>query len=329
MQRREFIAALGSAAAWPLASRAQQTDRMRRIGALIGGAESEAYRQANVEEFRKALQELGWIEGRNIRIDLRWAAGDFDRARSFSAELIGLQPDVLFGDNTFVVAALQQATHTVPIVFAFVNNPIGSGFVSSLARPGGNITGFADSDPQSLTKLVEFTKEIAPQITRVAIITRPTPRAAGQVRTRHVETAASLIGLKPTVATVRDTGEIEDAIDRFAREPNGGLIVPGDPFTNIHHKLIIALAARHKLPATYGYSQFVRDGGLLSYGTKTSEQYRGAAGYVHRMLKGEKPSDLPVQQPTRFELAINIKTAKSLGLAVPLTLQAAADEVIE
>jgi putative ABC transport system substrate-binding protein len=329
MRRREFIAGLGSAVAWPMAARAQQPERMRRLGALIGGDESDPDRRIRIAEFRRALQEKGWIEGRTIRIDWRWAAGDRDRALAYAAELVALKPDVLFGDNTFVVQQLQRATSTLPIVFAAVNNPILSRFVSSLARPGGNITGFTDSEPQSLAKLAEFMKAIAPWVTRVAIIEQRGPSQAGRTRLEGVATAMSSAGLRGTVVEVGSALEIESAIVQFGQEPNGGLIVPGDPLTVIHRKLIFALAVHEKLPAIGGYRWVTADGGLLSYGTKTIEQYRGAAGYIDRLLKDEKPGDLPVQLPTKFELVINLKTAKALGLTIPETLLATADEVIE
>ena len=329
MQRRNFITLLGGAVtAWPLKARAQQPERVRRIGVLIGADESDPDRQIWIAEFRKTLTELGWIDGRNIRIDWRWAAGDRDRASTYATELVALKPDVLFGDNTFVVIELQQATRTLPIVFAMVNNPILSGFVTSLARPGGNITGFSDSEPLSLSKLPEFIKQIAPHVTSVAIIADGLTQAA-KTRTQGVATAALSVGLKVIVVEVRDTRAIEDAIVGFGQEPNGGLIVPGNPITNLHRKLILALAARYKLPVICGFRYYAADGGLLSYGTKTSEQYRGAAGYIDRILKGAKPTELPVQQPTKFELVINLKTAKALGLEVPPMLLARADEVIE
>jgi ABC-type uncharacterized transport system substrate-binding protein len=330
MKRREFIAGLGSAAAWPLAAHAQQGQRVRRIGALIGTAEGDAERQAWVAEFRTALQELGWAEGRNIQIDWRWAASDRSRAQTYAAELVALKPDALFGDNSFVVTALQGATRTLPIVFAAVNNPIVSGFVGSLARPGGNITGFADSEPSSLARLVEFIRLIAPRVTRVGIIGDEGLTESGKARTKAVATAASSAGLSVMVFEVHDSRDIEAAIGGIGQEPNGGLIVPGNYLTNLHRKSIFVLAARYKLPAVFGYRLFVTDGGgLLSYGTKTSEQYRGAAGYIDRILKGARPDELPVQLPTKFEMVINPNTAKALGLTVPETLLATADEVIQ
>jgi putative tryptophan/tyrosine transport system substrate-binding protein len=334
MKRRAFFTLLGGAAAscasWPLSARAQQPKRVRKIGVLIGADESDPNRRAWIDDFRNGLRELGWIEGQTIQSDWRWAAANRDRASTYAAELVALNPEVIFGDNTFVVRALQQATRTLPIVFAMVNNPLLSGFVASLARPGGNITGFSDSEPLSLSKLPEFMRQIAPLVTSVAIIADgQTLTEAAKARTQGIATAASSVGLKVAIFEVRGAGEIESAIAAAGREPNGGLIVPGNPVTNVHRKLILSLAARHELPAICGYRYYAVDGGLLSYGTKSSEQYRGAAGYVDRILKGAKPSELPVQQPTKFELVINLKTAKALGLTVPPSLLALADEVIE
>jgi putative tryptophan/tyrosine transport system substrate-binding protein len=327
-KRRDFIAGLGSAAGWPLAGRAQQGEPVRRIAALIGVDESQVSRQTWVAEFRKRLHELGWIEGRNLQINWRWAAGDRDRARRYASELVALRPDVLFGDNTFVVAALLEATRILPIVFALVNNPIGSGFVRSLAHPGGNVTGFADSEPLSLVKLGEFVKQVAPHVERVVILGQ-FYEALGESRLRLVETSAASLGLKSVIAEVHDTRGLEDVVAAFAQDPNGVLIIPGDPFTAIHGKLILTLALHYELPTISGYRDFTSDGGLLSYGTKAVDQYRGAADYVGRIFKGARPDELPVQQPTRFELIINLKTAKALGLTVPPTLLALADEVIE
>jgi putative tryptophan/tyrosine transport system substrate-binding protein len=328
MRRREFIAGLGGVAAWPLTARAEQGDPVRRIAALIGGDESEVGRQTWVAEFRKRLHEIGWIEGRNLQINWRWAAGDRDRDRRYASELVVLKPDVLFGDNTFVVAALLEFTRTLPIVFALVNNPIGSGFASSLAHPGGNVTGFADSEPLSLVKLGEFVKQVAPHVARVVVLGK-FYTALAESRLRLVETSAASLGLKSVVAEVHDTKCLKDVITAFDQEPNGALIIPGDPFTAIHSKLILTLALHYKLPTISGARFFTADGGLLSYGTKTVDQYRGAADYVGRILKGDRPDELPVQQPTGFELVINLKTANALGLTVPPNLLAIADEVIE
>jgi putative ABC transport system substrate-binding protein len=328
VRRREFIAGVGGAVTWPVVAGAQPSQLVRRVGALIGASESDFGRQTWLAEFRKALQELGWAEGRNIQIDWRWAAYNRSLAKTYAAELVTLKPDVLFGDNTFVVEQLQGATRTLPIVFAAVNNPVLSGFVGSVAYPGGNITGFADSEPSSLAKLVEFIRLVAPQVTNVAIIADDISQVA-KARTNVVAAAASSAGLTVTVTNVHDAQEIEAAVIELGREPNGGLIVPGNPTTNLHRKLILTLASRYKLPAVFGYLLFAGDGGLLSYGTKTSDQYRGAAGYIDRILKGARPGELPVQLPTKFELVINLKTANALGLTIPETLLATADELIQ
>jgi putative ABC transport system substrate-binding protein len=326
IKRREVLTLLGgAAAAWPLAARAQQGGRVRRVSALIGGDEGDAERQASVATLRSALAGLGWVEGRNLRIDWRWAASDVGRARTYAAELVSLGPDLLFGDNTFVVTALQQATRSLPIVFARVTDPIEAGFVSSLARPGGNITGFADRERSSLGKLAELMKEIAPHVTRVALITRDNNGAD----VRLVEAAASSVGLKLIVPQIQDPRTMEDAIVAFGKEPNGGLIITSDAFVLFHRKLIIELAARHKLPALYSLADYVRDGGLMSYGVDRIEQYRGVASYVDRILKGAKPSDLPVQLPIKYQLVVNLKTAKALGLDMPLSILMRIDEVIE
>jgi putative ABC transport system substrate-binding protein len=330
MRRRAFVTLLGGAAvAWPIAARAQQAERVRRIGVLIGGDESDPDRRSWLAELQKALQKLGWTDGRNIRMDLRWAAADRARAAAHAADLVALSPDALFVDNTFVAEALQKATRTVPIVFAHISNPIGSGFVSGLARPGGNMTGFSDSEPSILAKFAEFTKQMAPGVKRVAIVVSARRTATSRLNIEAIVAAASSVGLSPNVLEVESARELEDAIVGFAQEPNGGLILPGDPVTTSHRRLILALAARYNLPVLGGYRHLAADGGLLSYGAKMSEQYQGAAGYIDRILKGEKPADLPVQQPTQYELAINLQTAKALGLAVPQNLLVGADEVIE
>jgi putative ABC transport system substrate-binding protein len=332
MRRREFINLLGGAAlAWPLPVRAQQDGRVRRVGALIGGDESDVDRQATAAVFRKELQDLGWTEGRNLRIDWRWAANDANQARTYAAELVAGNPDLLFGDNSFVVRELQQATRTLPIIFARTTDPVGAGFVDSLARPGGNITGFADRERSTLGKLPAFMKEVAPQVTRVALITSTTTGDVPNYRLAlEVESAASSLGLRTIVVDVHsNTGEIEDAIVAQAKEPNSGLIIVSGSFILAHRKLVIELAARHRLPAIYSHLNFARDGGLISYGVDRGDQYRGAAGYVDRILKGAKPADLPVQQPIKYHFVLNLKTAKALGLTIPETLFATADEVIQ
>jgi putative ABC transport system substrate-binding protein len=325
IRRRDFITLLGgAAAAWPLAARAQG-DRVRRLGALLGGDEGDSDRQAWVAEFRKGLAERGWIERRNIQIDWRWAAGNNDRAAAYAGELVALKPDVLFGDNTFVVRELQKATRLVPIVFAKVNDPIGPGFVGSLSRPGGNITGFADGEGVSLTKLPEFIKQLAPKVTDVAILN-------GQLitsRPQGIASAASSIGMRAKILSVHDAYEIENALADFAREPNVALIVPGDPVLFGYRSLIFKLAGQYRLPAVYGSVAWATSGGLFAYGTAAGEQYRGAAAYIDRILKGARPDELPVQTPAKYEIVINLKSAKALGIAVPADLLALADEVIE
>ena len=329
MRRREFIAGLAGSAAAALAARAQQPDRMRRIGVLFGGlAETDPEGQARVAAFREGLQKLGWTEGRNVRIATRWAAGDADRLRAYAAELVAIAPDAILAGGTPALAALQQATRTVPIVFAQVGDPVGLGFVSSLARPGGNITGFAPYEFAIGVKWLELLKQIAPRVTRVAFMYDPAnPAWAGYLA--ELEAAASSFGVRVSGAAVHNAAEIERAVDALAREPNGGLIAMTTPAVQAHRESIIALSARHRLPAVYGYRFFVTSGGLASYGIDNIDLYRGAASYVDRVLKGEKPGELPVQFATKFELVINLKTAKALGLDVPITLLARTDEVIE
>jgi putative ABC transport system substrate-binding protein len=334
VKRRQFIVGLGSTAAWPLAARAQEGQRMRRLGALTGGAETEHFTQSMLAAFRQRLSEIGWIEGRNLQIDLRWAAGDRARAQDYASELVGLRPDVLFGDRAFAVTALLAATRTLPIVFTGVTNPIRSGFVNSLARPGGNVTGFADSEPESLAKLPEFVKRIAPQVSRVAILggvplSDPSEFSTMEFKLRLIETAASSLGLRTAIATFHDTKGLEDAIRAFSQESNGALIFPGDSITALNLRLLLALALRNKLPTVTGYRAYIEGGGLLSYGTKSVDQFRRAAEYVDRILKGARPEELPVQLPIQFELVINLATAKALDLTLPPTLLAIADEVIE
>jgi len=325
--RREFITLLGGAvAAWPLAARAQQAEPMRRIGVLMYWTADDAEGQARLAAFAQALQQLGWSDGRNLRIDTRWAsAADI---RRYAAELVALAPDVLLASTSPSVAALQQVTRTIPIVFAAVTDPVGQGFVASLARPGGNTTGFALYEYGIGAKWLELLKEIAPGVTRVAVLREPTlPFTSGELGA--IQGAGSSLRVEVSPLGVRDAGDITPDIAAFAREPNGGMIVLASPSTNAHRNLIIELAAQHRLPAVYTARYFVTDGGLMSYAPDRSDLYRRAAGYVDRILKGEKPTGLPVQAPTRYELVINLKTAKALGLTVPPTLLATADEVIE
>jgi putative ABC transport system substrate-binding protein len=329
MKRREFIALLGGAAAmWPLAARAQQGERTRRVGVLMNLASDDAEGQARLAAFHQGLQQLGWTVGRNVQIDYRWGAGDADRIRKFAAELIAVAPDVILSTGSPSVAAFQQATRTVPIVFVTVVDPVSSGFVDTLARPGGNITGFALYEYSISGKWLQLLKEITPRMTRAAVIRDPALTAGGG-QLGVIQAVAPSVGVEVTPVNVRDAGEIERAITAFARLPNGGLVVTGSTLAGVHRHLIIALAARYRLPAVYSLRYLVADGGLISYGPDQIDQYRQAAGYVDRILKGEKPADLPVQTPTKYELFINLKTAKALGLDVPPTLLARADEVIE
>ena len=329
MKRREFITLLGGAAAtWPLAARAQQPAQVRRIGVLMPFAEDHPVGQARNAAFLQGLQQLGWTDGRNVRIDYRWSAGDADRLRKFAAELIALGPDVVMAFTSAAVAPLRQATSTVPIVFVVVTDPVGAGFVDSLARPGGNATGFMQFEYSLCGKWLELLKEIAPGVTRAAVLWDPAI-TAGIGQFAVIQSVAPSLGVEVIPAKVRDATEIERAIAAFARTANGGLIVTGSALAAIHRELIITLAARHKLPAVYFERRFVVGGGLISYGANFVDQYRQAAGYVDRILKGEKPADLPVQAPTKYELVINLKTAKALGLTVPDTLLARTDEVIE
>jgi putative tryptophan/tyrosine transport system substrate-binding protein len=330
MQRREFITLLGGAAvAWPRAARAQQPDRMRRVGVLESRAADDPEGQARLAAFAQGLRELGWTEGRNVRIDYRSAGADADRYRTFAAELVALAPDVILASASPSVAAMRQTTRTVPIVFVNFIDPVGAGLVASLGRPGGNATGFTLFDYSLSGKWLELFKEIAPQLTRIAILRDPALAAGiGQFAVIQAMAPPSF-GVELSPIDVRDAGEIERDIAAFARESNGGLIVTASSGAVVHRELIIKLAARHRLPAVYPFRYYVTSGGLISYGPDTNEQYRRAAGYVDRILKGEKPADLPVQAPTKYELAINLKTAKTLGLTVPPSLLARADQVIE
>jgi ABC-type uncharacterized transport system substrate-binding protein len=322
VKRREFISVLGGAAAWPLAVRAQQLERMRRIGVLMNLAADDAEGQALMAAFLRGLQQLGWTDGRNVRIDYRWTAGDIDRIRRYAAELAALAPDVIMVAGGSHVGALQQATRSVPIVFVQVTDPVSGGFVASLPQPGGNATGFIQFEYGISPKWLELLKQIAPNA-RVAVIRNPTA-AGGIGQFGALQAVAPLFGVELRPIDVRG-GEIEQALAAFARESNGGLIVTTSAS---HRELIVTLAARHKLPAVYFWRLYVTGGGLISYGPDISDQYRSAARYVDRILKGEKPADLPVQTPTKYELVINLKTAKALGIEVPPTLLARADVVI-
>jgi putative ABC transport system substrate-binding protein len=331
MKRREFITLLGAAGAvgWPLAARAQQPDGVRRIGVLMASAADDSESQARIAAFLQGLQQLGWADGRNVRIDTRWATTDADDIRRHAAELAALAPDVLVAATGTVTAApLLQATRTVPIVFVQVIDPVGAGFVVSLARPGGNATGFTIYEYGMSGKWLELLKEIAPRMARAAVLRDPAI-ASGIGQFAAAQAVAPSLGVELSPVDVRDAGEIDRAVTAFARSPNGGLIVTASALATRHRDLIIALAARHGLPAVYSYRYMVAAGGLVSYGPDSLDQYRRAAGYVDRILKGEKPADLPVQAPTKYELVINLKTAKALGLDIPTTVLSRADEVIE
>ena len=328
MRRREFITLIGGAAAIPLVAAAQQPERVRRFGVLMSTAADDPVGQARIAAFRQGLQKLGWTEGQNVRIDIRWAGGNADLDRKFAAELVALTPDVILATASPTVAALQGASRTVPIVFAHAVDPVGAGFVDSLSRPGGNATGFVLFEYGISAKWLELLKEIAPGVARVAVLRDPAA-AAGTGQFGAIQAVAPSFGVELSPVNVRDPAEIERAVSAFARSANGGLILTAAPLITAHRDLIIALADRHKLPATYYDRFFANAGGLISYGTDIVDQYRRAAGYVDRILKGEKPADLPVQAPTKFELVINLKTAKALGLAVPTSMLAHAAEVIE
>jgi putative ABC transport system substrate-binding protein len=330
MRRREFIGGiLGSAATWPLAARAQQGEQMRRIGVLTSGAAADdPDGQVRSAAFVQGLQQLGWTDGRNIRIDYRWGAGDADNMRKYAAELVALAPDVILASGTASVAPLLQATRTVPIVFVQVTDPVGAGFVDSLAHPGGNATGFLLFEYAISAKWLELLKEIAPRVSRAGVIRDPA-QTAGTGQFGVIQSVAPSLGMDVSAINLRDAPEIERGIAAFARSANGGLILTSSALSVVHRDLIVTLAARHKLPAVYYRRQFVTGGGLISYGPDVAEQNRRAAGYVDRILKGEKPADLPVQAPTKYELLVNLQTAKALGLTVPTSLLARADEVIE
>jgi len=327
VKRRTFIAGLGSAAVWPITARGQQPERLRRIGLLLGTTADDSDSQVRLAVFRQSLQQLGWTDGRNLRIDYRWAAGNAENYRKYAAELVALAPDVILAPG-FSVGPMIQATRTVPIVFVFTTDPVGSGFVDSLSRPGGNATGFMAFEFSLNAKWLELLKEIAPGVTRAAVLRDAAiPSGIGQFAV--IQSVAPSVGVEVSPINLRDAGEIERAVTAFARAANGGLIVAASALATVHRDLIITLAARHKLPAVYFNRVFVTDGGLISYGADFNDQYRKAAGYVDRILKGEKPADMPVQAPTKYELAINLKTAKALGLELPHSLLARADEVIE
>jgi putative ABC transport system substrate-binding protein len=328
MRRRDFIKVIGSsAAAWPLAAHAQE--RVRRIGVLVGAqVRDEPEGIANFAAFRQGLQQAGWSDGGNVRIDYRWGLGSADNVRKYAMELAALAPDVILASGTSTVGPLLQATRTVPIVFVNVADPVGAGFVDSLSRPGGNITGFLQFEYGLSAKWLELLKEMAPRVTRAAILRDPTI-TAGVGQFAVIQSVASSVGVEVSPVNVRDAGEIERGVAAFARSANGGLIATTSALTLLHRDLIIALAARHRLPAVFNRRSYVTSGGLISYGSDLVDQYRRAASYVDRILKGEKPADLPVQAPTKYELVINLKTAKALGITITPSVLARADEVIE
>jgi len=328
MKRREFISLIGGAAAWPLATRAQQPEKVRRIGILMLLAEDDPAAKIRIEALIEGLQQLDWIVGRNVQADIRWGATDAVRSRRYAAEMVSLAPDVILSTASETTAALREVTRTVPIVFVAVTDPVGAGYVASLARPGGNLTGLAYIEYGMAGKWLELLKEIAPRITRAAVLRDPT-LPVGMGTLGAIQSAAPSLGVETSPIDVRDPSEIERAVTDFARAANAGLVVAVSPGALINRNLIITLAARHKLPAVYFQSAFVKSGGLISYGPDPVAQYRQAASYIDRIFKGEKPADLPVQAPTKYELAINLKTAKALGLTVPPALLARANEVIE
>jgi putative tryptophan/tyrosine transport system substrate-binding protein len=328
MRRREFITLLGVAAAWPMAARAQQPERMRRIGVFLHLAADDPESQVGMGTFLQRLQELGWTVGRNLRVDHRWGATDPDLVRRAAAELVALAPDVILASGGTPVRALQQATKTYPIVFVAVTDPVGGGLVASLARPGNQTTGFTLFEYGMSTKWLELLKEISPQLTRAAVIVDP-GGVGGGGQFEAIQAAAPSMGIQLNRIDARNPSEIERSIDSFAHDSNGGMIVTAGKFAELFHELIISLAAQHRLPAVYPLRRHVSSGGLLAYGPNQANQFWRAAGYVDRILKGEKASDLPLQTPIKYELAINLKTAKALGLDVPPTLLARADEVIE
>jgi len=329
MRRREFITLLGGASAWPLAASAQQRESMRRIGMLLPAASDDAEYQARVGAFHQGLALLGWTIGRNVRIDTRWATTNADDIRRHAAELVALAPDVILANGSSTVGPLLQVSRTVPIVFVVVGDPVGAGLVDSLARPGGNATGFMNFEFSISGKWLELLKEIAPNVTRAAVLRDSNRQGPGTGLFAAIQAVAPMLRVDVNPVNMRDAGEIERVVAAFARSPNSGLIVTAGGAATLHRNLIVTLAAQHKLPAVYFERYFVTAGGLISYGPNLVDQYRLAAGYVDRILKGEKPGDLPVQAPTNFELVINLRTAKALGIEVPATVRARADEVIE
>jgi putative tryptophan/tyrosine transport system substrate-binding protein len=334
LKRRDFITLLGGGAVvptmlWPLSARAQQPGRMRRVGVLLAYAEGDREAQRRIVAFQQSLHGLGWTDGGNIHVDYRFAAGDLNRMRTYAAEIVRSAPDAIVAESTPVLSVMQTETHSIPIVFVLIADPVGQRLVQSLARPGGNMTGFAGTEPTMGGKLLELLKEIAPSVKRVAILFNPKTAPYVAKYLSVINAVSASFAVDAIAMPIKDATDIEHAIESFALEPNGGLLFPGDITTIVHSELIVALGAKHRLPAIYTYSFWVARGGLMSYGIDPVDMYRRAASYVDRILRGEKPADLPVQFPTKFELAINLKTAKAIGLKVPPTLLTRADEVIE
>jgi putative tryptophan/tyrosine transport system substrate-binding protein len=331
VKRRDFITLLGgAAAAWPLAARAQSSPQ-RRVGVLMNGPATDAELQSHLAAFMHGLRQLGWVEGQNLRVDIRWPPGDAALAQTYAAQLIGLMPDVILAATTINLEVVRQATSTVPVVFLRVSDPVAQGFVASLSKPGGNLTGFSGIEFSVGGKWLDLLKEMTPGLARVAIMFNPDTAPQAKLFMRSIEAAASSLQVQPVVVPVRATADIEPALESFARAPSGGLILTTDPFTYLRQQLIADLATRHRLPAISWDPVFPKNGGLMSYGTTINvlDQFQQAAGYVDRILKGEKPADLPVQAPTKYDLVLNLKTAKTFGLTIPLTLLGRADEVIE
>jgi putative ABC transport system substrate-binding protein len=328
MRRRDFITLLGGAAAWPLAAHAQQPERMRRIGVLMPIRAHDSQAQARVAALAQGLHQFGWIVGRNVQIETRWSGGSAADTLKYAAELVALAPDVIVANGGAAVAPLLQATRTIPTVFTIVPDPVGAGFVGSLARPGGNVTGFLSFEFGLAGKWLALLKEIAPAVTRAAILRDPAI-TAGVGQFGAIQSVSPSVGIEVSAINVHDAGEIERNVAAFARTSHGGMVVTGSALTNVHRELIVALAAQHKLPAVYYERYFVSAGGLISYGRDFIDQFRQAAGYIDRILKGEKPADLPVQAPTKYELIVNLKTANALGLEMPASVLARTDEVIE
>jgi putative ABC transport system substrate-binding protein len=330
LKRREFITLLGGASvAWPLAARAQQGEGVRRLGVLGNLAESDPLARSQTIALEQSLQKLGWAVDRNLRIDYRFAAADVARMPKLASELVALKPDVLLASNTPTLTALQQSTGTIPIVFVTVADPVGGGFVQSVAKPGGNITGFMPVEPPLGGKWLSLLKEVAPSVTRAAVLFNPETAPYAGAFMRSAEAAAPSLGVKLTPAPIRNAAEIETALAALAREPGGGLVIMAESTTAVHRARIISLASKHRLPAIYPYAFFAKDGGLMSYGTDSIDIWRQAASYINAILRGAKPADLPVQAATKYELVINLKTAKALGLELPLSLLTRVDEVIE